>query len=192
VAIGLILSDYAARRLECAYEEPMRLSSLADYAVVILTAAARHCGARGRMNATLLAEQTGVPLPTVQKLVSRLSAAGLIETVRGTGGGLRLARPPATITLADMIEAVEGPIAMTTCLEDGRHDCGIEGTCCVKPHWGIVNEAVRGALGAVSLSDLSCLPTPVRPELVEGRVTEPRASTAPDRVRGRTEVGVPN
>ena len=132
----------------------MRLSSLADYAVVILTAAARHCGARGRLNATLLAEQTGVPLPTVQKLVSRLSAAGLIETVRGTGGGLRLARPPATITLADMIEAVEGPIAMTACVEDGRHDCGIESTCCVRPHWSIVNEAVRGALAAVSLSDL--------------------------------------
>jgi FeS assembly SUF system regulator len=136
----------------------MRLSSLADYAVVILTAAARHCGARGRLNATLLAEQTGVPLPTVQKLVSRLSAAGLIETVRGTGGGLRLARPPATISLADMIEAVEGPIAMTTCLEDGRHDCGIEGTCCVKPHWSIVNEAVRGALAGVTLASLSSLP----------------------------------
>jgi FeS assembly SUF system regulator len=170
----------------------MRLSSFADYAVVILTAAARHCGASGRLNATLLSAQTDIPLPTVQKLVSRLSAAGLIETVRGTGGGLRLARPPAAISLADMIEAVEGPIAMTTCLEDGRHDCGIEGTCCVKPHWSIVNEAVRGALGAVSLSDLSRLPTSVRPELVEGRVAKPRTSTAPDRVRGRTEVGVPN
>lgn len=144
----------------------MRLSSLADYAVVILTAAARHCGARGRLNATLLAEQTGVPLPTVQKLVSRLSAAGLIETVRGTGGGLRLARPPATISLADMIEAVEGPIAMTTCLEDGRHDCGIEGTCCVRPHWSIVNEAVRGALAGVSLASLSSHPGAGAPQKV--------------------------
>src|SRR3546814_20347302 len=75
----------------------MRLSSLADYAIVILSAAARRCGARGRLNATLLAAETGVPLPTVQKLVSKLSAAGLIETLRGPGGGLRLALPPALI-----------------------------------------------------------------------------------------------
>lgn len=156
----------------------MRLSSLADYAVVILTAAARHCGARGRLNATLLAEQTGVPLPTVQKLVSRLSAAGLIETVRGTGGGLRLARPPATITLADMIEAVEGPIAMTACVEDGRHDCGIEGTCCVKPHWSIVNEAVKGALAGVSLASLSSHPGAGRGPATEQSLGERDASFA--------------
>ncbi|HVI99684.1 MAG TPA: Rrf2 family transcriptional regulator [Sphingomonas sp.] len=133
----------------------MRLSSLADYAIVILSAAARHCGARGRLNATRLAEETGVPLPTVQKLVSRLSAAGLIETLRGTGGGLRLARPPAAINLADIIEAVEGPIAMTTCLEPGGHDCCLEDNCRVKPHWGVVNGAVRGALAGVSLASLS-------------------------------------
>src|SRR3546814_12438145 len=78
-------SDFVVRDI-------MRLASLADYAIVILSAAARRCGARGRLNATLLAEETGVPLPTVQKLVSKLSAAGLIETLRGTGGGLRLAR----------------------------------------------------------------------------------------------------
>jgi FeS assembly SUF system regulator len=133
----------------------MRLSSLADYAVVILTAAARHCGARGRLNATLLAEETGVPLPTVQKLVSKLSGAGLIETVRGAGGGLRLSRPPATISLADIVEAVEGPIAMTACTDNGSHDCCIEENCRVKPHWNVVNGAVRGALAGVSLASLS-------------------------------------
>lgn len=135
----------------------MRLSSLADYAIVILSAAARQCGARGRLNATLLAEETGIPLPTVQKLVSRLSAAGLIETVRGSGGGLRLSRPPAAINLADVIEAVEGPIAMTACVDHGAHDCCIEENCRVKPHWNVVNGAVRGALAGVSLASLSQL-----------------------------------
>ena len=86
----------------------MRLSSLADYAVVMMSAAARHCGGAARLNATLLAEETGVPLPTAQKLVSRLSSAGLIESTRGTGGGFRLARPAAAISLADIVEAVEG------------------------------------------------------------------------------------
>jgi FeS assembly SUF system regulator len=136
----------------------MRLSSLADYAVVILSAAARHCGAHGRLNATLLAEETGVPLPTVQKLVSRLSGAGLIETVRGQGGGVRLARPPVAISLLDVIEAVEGPIAMTSCVEHGAHDCCIEENCRVKPHWTVVNGAVREALAGVSLASLSSFP----------------------------------
>jgi FeS assembly SUF system regulator len=133
----------------------MRLSSLADYAVVMMAASARHCGASCRLNATALAEETGLPLPTVQKLVSRLSAAGLIESARGTGGGFRLARPPAAISVADIVEAVEGPIAMTACVDEGRHDCCLEGSCRVKPHWNLVNGAVRGALAGVSLASLS-------------------------------------
>ncbi len=133
----------------------MRLSSLADYAVVMMSAAARHCGGIARLNATLLSEETGVPLPTVQKLVSRLSAAGLIESTRGTGGGFRLSRPPASISLADIIEAVEGPIALTACVELGKHDCGLEQACAVKPHWPLVNEALRGALAGVPLTQLA-------------------------------------
>lgn len=136
----------------------MRLSSLADYAVVMMSAAARHCGGVARLNATLLAEETGLPLPTVQKLVSRLSSAGLIESARGTGGGFRLSRPAAAISLADIIEAIEGPIVMTACLEHGRHDCSIEENCRVKPHWNVVNGAVRGALAGVSLASLSIFP----------------------------------
>lgn len=132
----------------------MRLSSLADYAVVMMSAAARHCG-REKMSATTLAAETGIPLPTAQKLVSRLAAAGLIESSRGTGGGIRLARPPATISLADVVEAVEGPIAMTPCAEHGAHDCGLEDECRVRPHMDAVTGAVRGALAGVSLASLS-------------------------------------
>lgn len=132
----------------------MRLSSLADYAVVMMSAAARHCG-QAKINATTLSAETGIPLPTAQKLVSRLAAAGLLESSRGTGGGIRLARPPATISLADVIEAVEGPIAMTACAEHGAHDCTLEPECRVKPHIAAVNGAVRGALAGVSLATLS-------------------------------------
>jgi FeS assembly SUF system regulator len=135
-------------------ELPMRLSSFADYAVVLMSAAARHCGAT-RMNAGTLAEETGIPLPTAQKLVSVLSRAGLIVASRGTGGGIRLARPAAAISLADIVEAVEGPIAMTACVEEGRHDCPLEGHCETQAHWPAVNMAVRGALGEVSLASLS-------------------------------------
>ncbi len=132
----------------------MRLTTLADYAVVMMSAAARQCGST-RLNATLLAGETGLPLPTVQKLVGKLSAAGLIESSRGHGGGFRLSRPPATISLADIIEAIEGPIAMTACVDAGSHECVVEGSCRVKPHWNVVNDAVRGALASVPLTQLS-------------------------------------
>ena len=149
----------------------MRLSSLADYAVVMMTAAARHCGGMARVNATSLAQETGVPLPTAQKLVSRLSSAGLIESTRGTGGGFRLSRPPSSISLADVIEAVEGPIGLTTCVDNDRHDCALDGTCLVRPHWSVVNRAVRDALASVSLTQLA---TPL--PLVPAKAAE-RAST---------------
>ena len=128
----------------------MRLTSLADYAVVVMAAAARRpAGAR--------------------------LSAGLLESARGTGGGFRLARAATGISLADIIEAVEGPIAMTNCIEGSIHDCALEGSCRVKPHLNAANDAVRGALAAVSLSQLS--QPPVRPELVEGLSVT--AGTAP-------------
>ncbi|MEY4720605.1 MAG: hypothetical protein RIQ46_330 [Pseudomonadota bacterium] len=133
----------------------MRLSSMADYAVVTMTAAARHCGG-ARVSASQLAEETGLPAPTVQKLVSRLTAAGLLRSARGVGGGLKLARPAAAITLADIVEAVEGPIALTTCIDESREvGCTLESACSVKPHWPVVNQALRGALAQVSLTQLS-------------------------------------
>lgn len=132
----------------------MRLTSLADYAVVMMAAAARHQGGT-RLSATLLAEETGVPLPTAQKLMGKLASAGLLSSARGTGGGFLLARTADGISLADIIEAVEGPIAMTTCVDPARHDCALEGNCQVRPHFGAVNGAVRGALAGVSLASLS-------------------------------------
>ncbi|APE27470.1 SUF system Fe-S cluster assembly regulator [Aurantiacibacter gangjinensis] len=132
----------------------MRLSNLADYAVVTMSAAARHCGG-GKTSASELAGETGIPAPTVQKVVSKLTAAGLLRSSRGAGGGLQLARPAAAISLADIVEAVEGPIALTSCVDATRSDCALEGTCRVQPHWPIVNNALRGALADVSLVQLA-------------------------------------
>jgi FeS assembly SUF system regulator len=132
----------------------MRLTSLADYAVVMMAAAARHREGT-RLSATLLAGETGVPLPTAQKLMGRLAAAGLLTSARGTGGGFRLAREADGISLADIIEAVEGPIAMTVCVDEARNGCALDGHCQVKPHLSVVNGAVRGALQGVSLASLA-------------------------------------
>lgn len=131
----------------------MRLSNMADYAVVVMSAASRHCGS-ARVSATDLAAETGLALPTTQKLVSILTKAGLLRSARGSGGGITLSRPAAAISLADIIEAVEGPIAMTSCCESGKHDCAIEGNCSVQPHWAIVNKTLRGALAEINLAGL--------------------------------------
>ena len=131
----------------------MRLSHLADYAVVLMTAAARRPAA-ARLSATELSAETGVPLPTAQKLMGQLAACGLLSSMRGAAGGFTLARPAEAISLADIVEAVEGPIAMSAC-SDGKFDCALDAHCRVKPHMGIVGDAVRGALGAVSLTELA-------------------------------------
>jgi FeS assembly SUF system regulator len=137
----------------------MRLTSLADYAVVMMAAAARH-PAGARLSATMLAEETGVPVPTAQKLMGRLAGSGLLRSARGTGGGFALNRAAGEISLADIVEAVEGPIAMTTCADEARSDCVLEGNCQVKPHLLAVNGAVRGALQSVSLATLALQAAP--------------------------------
>ena len=133
----------------------MRLTHLADYAVVMMTAAARR-EPNARLSAAELSGETGVPLPTAQKLMGKLATAGLLTSVRGFGGGFTLARGIGDISLADIVEAVEGPIAMTQCAgSDEASDCALDAHCRVKPHMGIVGQKVRGALGAVSLQELA-------------------------------------
>lgn len=138
----------------------MRLTHLADYAVVMMTAAARRESGSGsagvRLSAAELSQETGVPLPTAQKLMSKLAGAGLLTSARGAGGGFALARPGHDISLADVIEAVEGPIAMTQCTgSDQPSDCALDAHCRVKPHMTIVSNAVRCALDSVSIRELA-------------------------------------
>ncbi len=130
----------------------MRLSNLADYAVITMSAAANHCGG-SRTSAAELAGETGLPKPTVQKLVSKLTSAGLLRSVRGANGGLQLARPAAAITVADIVEAVEGPIALTACVETPGY-CEHEAGCTMKPHWPLINTAMRNALAGIALTQL--------------------------------------
>ena len=172
----------------------MRLSNLADYAVVLMSAAARQCGSVP-IHAGMLAEQTGIPGPTAQKLVSQLARAGLLVASRGSGGGVRLARPAAAINFADIIESVEGPIALTACVAEGRHDCSLEGSCKVQPHWGVVNGAVRGALAEISLASLTVTPRKSNP-LVSSEVetllgsAQPMGLSNPERVEGLEANGI--
>lgn len=137
----------------------MRLSSFADYAVLVMRTVAGHCGAQmitgPRLNGARIATETALPLPTVQKIVGQLTRAGLLTTERGVGGGVRLARPAAAITIADIVEAIEGPIVLSQC-HDADHNgaCPVGARCDVRSHWPVVSAAVRGALAGIPLNSL--------------------------------------
>lgn len=135
----------------------LRLTNLADYSVVVMTAAARDAGS---VSAAVIAARTGIPAPTVAKVMGLLKRAGLLASSRGVAGGFRLARTTAAISVADIVEAVDGPIALTNCQHGEVMSCALEGSCAVRPHWGAINLTVRAALQAVSLADLAG-PAPV-------------------------------
>ena len=130
----------------------LKLSKLADYATVLMTAIAVE---PGRVHNGLdLAARTHVPAPTAAKLLKKLAKAGLLESLRGAHGGYRLLREPARITVADVIRALEGPIAVTQCSAHAG-DCGIEKTCATRANWRLINSAIRQALEAVSLQQMT-------------------------------------
>lgn len=133
----------------------IRLSKLADYAVVLMAQMA-DADAATRHSAAGLADATGIPAPTVSKILGSLGRAGLLASHRGVGGGFALARPPHAITVADIIGAVDGPIAVTHCLEHGAADnCDILDTCRMRGYWTRINAAIEGALGGISLADVT-------------------------------------
>jgi FeS assembly SUF system regulator len=141
----------------------LRLSNLADYGVVVMTAAARAADpatpSASPLSASQVAAQTGIPAPTVAKLMGQLGRAGLLTSQRGVAGGFALARPATAISLADIVEAIDGPIALTHC-GSAHDDCNLSGACAVRPHWAPVNRAVKAALAQVALADLA--PAPAR------------------------------
>lgn len=130
----------------------LRISKLTDYGTVILACLAGH---PARVwTAAEVAESTRVGLPTVSKLLKKLQRSGLVTSTRGSHGGYQLARPAAGITAAQILDALEGPFAITEC--SGEHSaCGLESNCRVGHAWQRVNAAIRRALTDVSLAELS-------------------------------------
>ena len=127
----------------------LRISRLTDYATVILASLA----GGGLASAADIAERTRIGLPTVSKLLKELQHAGLVLSVRGARGGYQLARPAGSINAAEIIDAVEGPVALTECAGGAGH-CGIESTCLVGHGWQRISHAIRRSLLHVSLEEL--------------------------------------
>ena len=141
----------------------LRLSKLTDYAVVVLTRLARDGATPSGpvQTAFSLAGDTGIAEPTVAKVLKVLAHAGLVEGVRGPRGGYRLTRPLASMPLSEVIAAIDGPIALTACVDGGSGMCEAEGICPVRGRWDPVNDAIRRALSGITLADLA--PPPRRP-----------------------------
>jgi FeS assembly SUF system regulator len=146
----------------------LRLSKLTDYAVVVLARLAQDgAGPEGQVQtAPGLAGATGIAEPTVAKVLKLLGQAGLVEGVRGARGGYRLTRPLAAMPLSDVIVAVDGPIALTACVDGGFGLCESEAVCPVRGRWDPVNAAIRDALSAISVSDIAA-PRPSRPATIQ-------------------------
>ena len=130
----------------------LRISKLTDYATVLLTRMSETPGAC--RSASQLADDTGLEPPTAAKVLKTLARSELVESVRGVHGGYRLARHPESISVAAVIRAMEGPIALTECGLD-RGLCVHESHCHLRGNWRRIGETVERALEALSLGDLA-------------------------------------
>ncbi len=129
----------------------LRISKLTDYAIVILSLMAKE---DERTFATAeLAERTAMAATTVSKILKMLAKAGIVRSTRGAKGGYQLCKPPQRTTVASVIDALEGPIAITEC--GVAHDsCQQAQSCHIRGNWNVINRAVRTALEAVTLTDM--------------------------------------
>lgn len=135
----------------------LRVSRLADYATSLMTCLGEK--PEQVLSAVQVAECLQLEPPTVSKLLKLLAQSGLVDSFRGPNGGYRLARPPAEISVADVIAAIEGPISMTECgIAVGQ--CDRESTCGVRGNWQRINASVTAALQAVSVADMMQPMTP--------------------------------
>jgi len=136
----------------------VRLSKLADYAVVLLTPFV--CGDGAVFTTAALAAATGLPLPTVAKLLKLLARGGVLRAQRGAMGGYGLARPAAEISVAAVITAIDGPIHLVDCVDGAPQPCQMQARCPIQGRWNKVNQAVYAALQSVSLDDIALENTP--------------------------------
>lgn len=154
----------------------LKLGKLTDYGTVVMTTLAAEPDIL--RNAQDLAARTRIAAPTVSKLLKMLAKGGLVESVRGAHGGYRLTRAPAAITVADVIGALEGPIAVTQCAVHSG-SCSLESDCGTRTNWRLINTAIRQALEAVTLAQMAATLRPRSENTV--KFFRPQPADAPPR-----------
>ena len=135
----------------------LRVSKLTDYAVVVLVRLAQQQDDAVQTSPGI-ALTTGIPEPTVAKVLKALAGGGLVTSLRGARGGYRLGRPLTAIPVTDVIDAVDGPIALTACVDGATGCCEQDSHCAMRGRWDPVNNAIREALAAITLADMQATP----------------------------------
>ncbi len=148
----------------------IRLSNLADYAVVLMS----NIAARPEdiHTAHELNADTKVPLPTVSKILGKMARANLLKSHRGIGGGFSMNPDKENISIADIVEAVDGPVQLTNCLSEQDDCCDYEPVCMTRSKWDKINKAVYEALNNVPLSEMITKPYDFFPSVHEEKLKE--------------------
>lgn len=139
----------------------IKLNRITDYAVVVLAQMARD--PKTKVTATQLAEDSRMPLPTVAKLLKDLTRERVLTSVRGAAGGYKLRQAPEDISVLRIIRALEGPIALTACVDGAVGGCNVESLCPMRGNWDQVNQAIGAALENVTLADMAVPALPFSP-----------------------------
>jgi FeS assembly SUF system regulator len=130
-----------------------KLSKLVDYSIVLLTEMSG--SGEIKVSSSILAEKTGIPEPTVSKVLKLLSKSDILSSVRGAGGGYALNKSINEISVVDVINSIDGPVALTACVDGSNDCCKINDNCPIKGNWNPVNTAVIEALSKVSVHTVS-------------------------------------
>jgi Rrf2 family iron-sulfur cluster assembly transcriptional regulator len=146
----------------------MKVSTRGDYASRALLSLSLHAGEAGPTSVRDIAERTGLPQPYLEQILLALKGAGLVRSKRGVGGGYVLAREPSTITLGDIVSAVDGPITVGDFGEPHQNGaCDHEGQCVLTHVWNLAGEYMRAHLASYTLASIA--------EMARGKADWPQA-----------------
>jgi FeS assembly SUF system regulator len=129
----------------------IKLGKLTDYAIAVM---GQLVDAESACSAHHLSGKTGIPEPTVAKVLKLLSKENLVTSERGAAGGYKLAKQADQVSIGEIITAMEGPIALVACVDGQDENCNMSGTCPTKGKWSRVNDAIKSALESVKLKDM--------------------------------------
>ena len=132
----------------------LRITRQTDYGIVIMSLFSGK-DPETVLSARDMSKETNLPLPTVSKILKSLTRGGLLDSTRGVKGGYSLARASDAISVANIVEAIEGPIALTDCLDQSNRDCIISVSCPCKSNWMRINDAVKAALETIPLEQMT-------------------------------------
>lgn len=130
----------------------IKLSKMTDYGVVIMSEMAK---IEGRiMTAPDLSLHTGLAVPTAAKILRILAKSDLVKSSRGAHGGYQLDRDPENISIAEIVRVMEGPVAVTSCVDESEINCSVETCCPMRGGWNKINRAINSAMEEVTLADM--------------------------------------